>query len=178
MILWVANNGDANAKPRGDRAFRHALGRVVRAFGVNVGPQLFQERFDVGFGEEHDVVYAAEGRHELRARAFIEDRPAGSLQVADAGIDVHANDQNIAFAARAFEITNMPDVKHIEAAVRQNDALAAALVFRESLAERITGNDLGRGLAHDSAGGSRGFAANGVEKFLARDCSRAALHYH
>src|SRR6266849_7464072 len=132
MILWVANNGDANAKPRGDSALRHALCRVIRAFGMNVGPQLFEECFDVGFGEQHDVVYAAEGRHELRARVFIEHRPAGSLQAADAGIDVHANDQNIAFAASAFEITNMPDVKRIEAAVRQNDALATALVFRES----------------------------------------------
>src|SRR6267378_2436566 len=131
MILWVANNGDANAKPRGDRAFRHALGRVVRAFGVNVGPQLFQERFDVGFGEEHDVVYAAEGRHELRARVFIENRPAGPLQIAHAGIRVYANDQNIAFAARAFKIADVPYVERIEAAVREDDAPALALVFRE-----------------------------------------------
>src|SRR6267142_1079568 len=124
MILWVANNGDANAKSRGDRAFRNAICRVIRAFGVDVGPQLFQKRLDVGFSEEHDVVHTAEGRHDLRARAFIENRPTGSLQVAHAGIGVHTNNQNIAFAARAFKIADVADVQHIEAAARMTQRAA------------------------------------------------------
>src|SRR5712692_6685615 len=178
VIFGVANHGDANTKTRGDCAFRYALCRVIRAFGVDVGPQLLQERFDVGLGEEHDVVYAAERRNELRARVFIENRPAGPLQVARAGISVHANDQNIAFAARAFEIADVPDVQRIEAAVREDDAPAMALVFREFLTEHISRHDFGSGCSHDSAGGSGGFTANGIEKFFARDGSRAAFHHH
>jgi len=178
VILGITHNGYADAEPGGDGALGYALCRVIRAFAVNVGPQLFQERFDIGFGEEHDVVYAAERCHELRARVFIENRPAGPFQIAHTGIGVHANDQNIAFAARAFEIANVPDVQRIEAAVREDDAPAMALVFLEFLAEYTLRHDFGTGFAHDSAGGSGGFTANGIEKFFARDGGRAEFHHH
>src|SRR6266404_8244781 len=80
VILGVTHNGHVNPQARGDASLRHALCRVVCAFGVNVGPQLFQERFDVRFGEEHDVVRAAERRHEQGARVFIEkDRKSTRL---------------------------------------------------------------------------------------------------
>src|SRR6266850_476523 len=178
MIFGVANNGHANAESGGDGALGYALCRVIRAFGVDVGPQLPQERFDVGFGEEHDVVYAAEGRHELRARVFIENRPAGPLQIAHAGIRVYANDQNIAFAACAFKIADVPYVERIEAAVREDDAPALALVFRELFAKHISRRDFGSGCSHDSADSSGGFTANGIEKLLARNSGRTAFHHH
>src|SRR5882762_4580040 len=111
VILGITHNGYADAQPRGHSAFRHTFHRVVRAFRVNVRPQLFQEYFHIDFGEEHDVVYAAERRNELCASVFIENRPAWPLQAAHAGIGIHANHENIAFAARTFEIADMADVQ-------------------------------------------------------------------
>ena len=177
VILRVAHNGDADTELLGDGAFGDSVRCVVSPFGVNVGPQIFQEGFDVGFGEEHDVVHAAERRNEAGPRALIENRPAGALQIAHAGIAIYADHENIAFAAGAVEIADVSDVQRIEAAVRQDDALAAALVLRELLAESVTRNDFGSSLAHDSAGGPRSFAANGVEELFTRDGGRAAFHY-
>src|ERR1700730_11412941 len=154
VILGVTNNSDANAKAGCDSSFGNGLCRVIRALGMDVGTRLFEERFDVGFNKKHDVIYAAEGGHELCARAFVENWPAGPLLIADAGISVHANDQNIAFATGAFKIADMPDVQRIEAAVREDDAPALALVFHEFLTEHFSRHDFGSGFAHDSAGGS------------------------
>src|SRR5437879_4541060 len=71
-----------------------------------------------------------------------------------------------------------PGVQRIEAAVREDDAPAMALVFLEFLAEYTLRHDFGTGFAHDSAGGSGGFTANGIEKFFARDGGRAEFHHH
>jgi len=130
VILGVTHDSYANAKSGGDGAFGNGLRSVVGTFGVNVGTHLFQQHFDAGFGKEHDIVHAAERRHELRARIFIENWPARPLQFAHAGIGVQANDQDIAFAPRAIEIADVPDVQRIETAVGENDPPALALVLR------------------------------------------------
>src|SRR5580704_977783 len=56
MIFWVADDGDLNAEARGRGALWHRFSCVVRAFGVNVGAQVFQQRLNTRFAEEHDVV--------------------------------------------------------------------------------------------------------------------------
>ena len=144
--MRIADDGDANAETRGDGALGNGVGGVIGALGVDVGAQIFQQGFDVGFGEEHDVVHAAECGNELRAGVLIEDRAAGAFQIAHAGIRVHADDQDVAFAARAFEIADVSDMQRVEAAVGEDDALAAALVFGEFLAQQIARNDFGSGV--------------------------------
>ncbi len=42
--------------------------------------------------------------------------------MADAGIAVHGDDQDVAFAAGAFEIADVADVQRVEAAVGEDDS--------------------------------------------------------
>src|SRR5258706_15803902 len=116
---------------------------------MNIRAQVLQKTFHVGFSEEHDVVHAAKRGNELGASVFIEDWAAGPLEVADAGIGIHADNKNVTFAARTFKITNMSDVQRIKTAVGKDDALAMALVFREFHAQQVSRNDFGSSLAHN-----------------------------
>ena len=53
------SNPSSRAQSCRDASLRHSLGGVVGAFCVDIRAQFFQKRFDVGFGEEHDVIHAA-----------------------------------------------------------------------------------------------------------------------
>jgi hypothetical protein len=163
MILGIANNGHADAKPRGNRALGNRIGSVVRAFGVDIGPQFFQESFHGGFGKKDNVINAAQGGDKQRASLLIKNGATGAFQTTDTGIRVDANDENVTFLPGALEITNMAYVERIEATVGEDHALSAEFVLREVLAERIACNDFGSGLTHNSRSGSGGFAANGFE---------------
>src|SRR4051794_25127288 len=58
---------------------------------------------------------------------LIEDRPVGGLvQTADAAIAVEGNDQAVTFLCGLFEIAHVPDVQHVEAAVREDHTLSDA----------------------------------------------------
>src|SRR5258708_6006772 len=98
--------------------------------------------------------------------------------MADAGIGIHAHNENVAFTARTFKITNMSDVQNVEAAIGKDDALAVALVLRELLAELIARDDFGGAFAHVLGGSSGRLATDGVEKLFPRNGSGAAFHYH
>ena len=80
---------------------------------------------------------------------------------------VDTYNQNVALAARAFEIANMAYVQRIEAAVSEDHALAAALVLQQFAAKRFAANNLGGSFAHNSGSSPGNLAADGVEKFLA-----------
>src|SRR5580704_5305398 len=80
VILAVADNRHPDTELRRGGTLRNGIRRVVCALGMDIGAQYFQKRFHVGFGEEHDVIYALERRDELRARAFVQDRTAGPFQ--------------------------------------------------------------------------------------------------
>jgi hypothetical protein len=116
---------------------------------VDIRAQFFQKSFNVGFGEEHNVIHAAKRGNELRAGAFVKHGAAGSFEIAHAGIVIHADNQNVTFAARTFKITNVSDVESIKAAVGKDDATAVALVFRKSHAKHISRDDFESSLTHD-----------------------------
>src|SRR5258708_9988725 len=178
MILEVANNCYPDAKPDSNGAFRYGLGRVVRAFGVNIGAHFFQQRLHVWFGEEHNVIHAAKCGDELSAGIFIEDWAPGPFQMADARIGIHTHNENVAFTARTFKIANMSEVQSVEAAVGEDDPLAVTLMFREPHAQLIPRNDFGGAFAHGLGGSSGGLATDGLEKLFARNGSCAAFHHH
>src|SRR5260370_29106745 len=73
---------------------------------------------------------------------------------------------------------NVGGMKGIKTAVGKDEALAAALVFGEFLAQHITRDEFGSGFAHDLRGGSRCLGADGLEKLFARNGGSAALHDH
>ena len=178
VILGVPNDGHADPKSYSDGAFRHCLGGVVCAFGVDIGAKYFQKHFDVGLDKEHNIIHATKRGDELGARAFVEDGAAGPFELADAGIRVDADNENIAFAPRAFEITDMSDVQRVKTTIRKDNALALAPVFSKLLSQCFTRDDFGCGLTHDLGGGSGGLRADGVEKLFLRNSRGAAFHDH
>src|SRR5260370_6240099 len=80
VILGVANNRHSDAEPDGNGAFRHGVGGVVGAFGVNIGAKLFQEGFHVGVIEEHGGIHASKRGHEQLTCVLIKGWTNGRLQ--------------------------------------------------------------------------------------------------
>ena len=127
MIFGIADDGYADAEAGGDGALGDGVGGVVGALGVNVGTQFFEQFFDVRFGENHDVVHDPEGGDEKGAGLFVENGAARAFQRASAGVGVDGDDEKVALLFCAGEVANMADVEGVEAAVGENDALAALL---------------------------------------------------
>src|SRR6267154_690609 len=178
VVLGVAHDGHADAQPNGNRALRHSLRRVIGALGVHIGVQIFQQSFDVGLGKDHDIIHDAKRGDELRPGILTKDGTVGPFEIADARIGIHTDNEDVPFAASAFEITNVPDMERIEAAVRKDDGLTQAFVFLQPFAQLIPQNNLGCGLAHGLGARSRCLATDSIEKLFAHDGRCAALHDH
>jgi len=127
MIFRIADDRDADAQTGGDGALGDGFRGVVGAFRVDVGLQFFEEFFDVGLGENYDVVDGAESSDEKGAGLFVENGTAGALERTNAGIGINGDDEEIAFGLRGAEIAGVADVERIEDAVGEDDALAALL---------------------------------------------------
>src|SRR6267142_5561511 len=56
MVFGIADDGDADAEACGRGALGDGVGGVVGAFGVDVGPEFFEEVFYGGVGENQDVI--------------------------------------------------------------------------------------------------------------------------
>src|SRR5271154_3970153 len=80
MIFSVAHDRHADTKSRGGGAFGNTFRRVVRAFGVDVRTQFFEQAVDVRFRENNYVVHAAKRRHQLRARLFVQNGALPTFQ--------------------------------------------------------------------------------------------------
>ena len=130
MLLGIANDGNPNAKPIGRSPLWHRFRRVVGSFGVNVRAEGFEQRLDTRFTEEKDVIDGAKRGDEEGAPVLVKNWAARALQYADARVGIDADDEDIAFAARALEIADVANVQHIKTPVGENDALAAIPVLR------------------------------------------------
>ena len=130
VVFGVTDDGDSDAETCGGGSLWHGFRSVVGSFGVNVRAQVFEQGLDARFAEQNHVINGAKRSDKKRAGVFIKNGTTGAFQRTDAGVCVDADDEDVAFAARAFEITNMADVKRIETTVGKNDALRAFLVLR------------------------------------------------
>ena len=148
MVFGIADNGDADAKAIGDGAFRDGFGGVVGALGVDVGAKFSEEFFDVGFGEDHDIVDIAKSSDEEGTGVFIEDRAARTFEGTDAGIGIDADDEDVPFGLCAGEIADVADVERVKAAIGENDRFTMALLSGQTFTEKFAGDDFGRGGTH------------------------------
>src|SRR5260221_81426 len=135
MVLGIADDRYTDTEPGGRRTFRDGLARVIRSLSVNVRTQLLQQRFYVRLAEDHNIIDGAQRADQGGTRSFGQDGAPSAFQGADARICVHANSQDIAFAARAFEIANVAHVQGIEAAVCQHNFLARPAMLRKEFPE-------------------------------------------
>jgi hypothetical protein len=97
---------------------------------MNVRAEVFEQRLDARLTEEDYIIDGAKRSDKERAGVFIKNGAAGAFQRADARVRVNSDDEEVAFAARAFEITDVPHVERIKTTVGKNDALAVLFMLR------------------------------------------------
>lgn len=176
MVLGIADDGDADAEAGGHGAFGDGVGGVVGAFGVDVGTQIFEKLFDVGFGKNHDEVDVAESGYEQGAGLLVEDGAAGAFEGANAGIGVDGDNEEVAFGFCGGKIADVADVERIEDAVGEDDALATLPCCRQEGDQFFSRDDFFVGLAHRSGGFAEGGRADGFEELGAGDGGGTAFH--
>ena len=142
MILRIAYDCHSAATgyyfiPLGD-----ALSSVIRSLCVDVGANLADYRSHVQLGKNENCVHCFEGRQQFCALVFRHRRTSFALQLANTGIGVHGDDQLIAQRLRRAEIAHMPDVKDIETAIGQDDAVSCGSPFSNAPAEFVTRDNL------------------------------------
>src|SRR6185369_7123752 len=120
MIFWIADDCDLAAVRSYHVAFRDRFRRVVGAFSMNIWLECEQELFDGRLVKNRDVGDRLERSDNFSAFRCGQDRPACSFLNSDLFVGVNANDQYVAQLSCAREISNVADVKHVEAAIREN----------------------------------------------------------
>src|SRR5690349_23617626 len=124
MIFWIADDCDVAAVRSYHVAFRYCFGSVVGAFGMNVWFECEQELFDCRLVEDRDVSDGLERSDNFSAFCCRQDWPARPFLNRDLFVGIDANDQYVAQLSCASEISNVADVKHVEAAIRENNSRA------------------------------------------------------
>src|SRR2546430_8023763 len=71
----------------------------------------------------------------------------------------------------------MSDVQGVKTAVGKHHAPAVALMLRDLLSQYCSRNNFGNSFAHKLRGGSGCLAADGIEKFRARNRGCATFHH-
>src|SRR6202007_2324596 len=110
MILRVTDNRYADTEARGRRTLRDGLGGVIRSLGMHIRTQVLQQRLHIRLAEDHDIIDGSQRTDQRSSRSFGQNGAPGAFQAAYTRIRVHGNGQNIAFAARAFEVADMANV--------------------------------------------------------------------
>ena len=103
--------------------FGQSLPCVVAALDIDGRTHLLDEGFRRRLIEKHDIINSGE---RPRDRCTIKLRVDGArlaLQTAHGSVGVEAEHEAIAQSARLFQVTHMPRVQDVEAAVREDDAL-------------------------------------------------------
>src|SRR5271155_5753385 len=88
MIFRVADDCHADSEESGEIPFGDGVWCVVGAFSMYVGLKLAQQRVDIEFVENYDVIHRREGRNERGARAFRQNRTACALQRSRARVGI------------------------------------------------------------------------------------------
>src|SRR5271155_1260060 len=107
MFFGIADDGNTDAETRGRGAFGYGFRGVIGSFGMNIRAEVFEKRLDTWLAEEDYIIDGAKGSDKERAGVFIKNGAAEAFQRTDAGVRIDADDEEITFAARGFEITDM-----------------------------------------------------------------------
>ena len=124
MGLWISGDSHGTAIAEDFIPFRNGLLSIVRALGVNCGPQHIQHALDVRFVEKHDVVHTTECRNKLHSFIQREDRPAGILDQPHRLVAIDRNNEDVTQRLRVLQIPEMSDVENVEAAICKDHLLA------------------------------------------------------
>jgi hypothetical protein len=143
VILRIAYDDDAASASFYLGSFGNALRSVVGAFGVEVGPDFADDGANVVFGKDDDGIDIGERGQNLRALLGWDHGAAFSFQRADGVIGIHSDNYFASEFARSVQITDVPDVEHVETAVGECDSGASAAPFADAFLQLAARENLG-----------------------------------
>ena len=117
--------------------------RVVASFHEDVGFECFDQGDGRGVVEEDDGVDACEAGQEAGAVVFTDDGSGRSLEAADRGIRVEADDEEVAQSFSAFQTGEVSGVEDVEASVGEDDSAASSSRFGQVEGGVLGPEDLG-----------------------------------
>ena len=141
MILRVANDHDSPSAGFDLIALGNTLHRVVGPFGMKIRTDFANNSAHILFRKNDDGIYIRQRRENLRAFFGRHHRSPFTLQCAYGSIRIHRDNQLAAQFPRRVQVANMPNVQHIEASVRQRNAIARMPPFRHPLLKLIPRNN-------------------------------------
>jgi hypothetical protein len=119
-------NSASKVGQHGALARVQCLGPVVATFDVNVRSHNGQESVGTLLGENDDGIDARQRGEDGGTLTLRDERSSRSLEFTDRAVSVEADDKEIAKLARALQVTDVTEMKEVEAAVRADNAATAA----------------------------------------------------
>src|SRR6202041_1915522 len=141
VILGITDNHDSPSAAFNLIALRNALHRIVRPLGMEIRTDFADEGAHVILWENYDRIHIRQRRQNFRTFFGRDYPPALALQCPHGNVRIHRDNQSAAESTCRVQVANMPNVQHIEAPVRQRDAIAGAPPFRHTLAKLVSRNN-------------------------------------
>jgi hypothetical protein len=123
-------------------AFRHGIGGVISAFGVDVRADLTNDGADIRLRKDDDDIDICECRDNLCPLCSGDPRASCTFQIADGLVGIDGDDQMIAERFRAVKVADVPDMKDIENTVCQDDGIATHAPCGHTPGEFYAADDL------------------------------------
>ena len=118
-------------------SFRNALFRVIRALDVNIRPEFTQNAIYSQRIKQQHIIHAVQRGKNLRTLRLRLERPSFSFQSSHSGVGVNAQNQHISQSFGILQISNMPYMDKIEAAIGEHDLPSGSAQARFALSSSI-----------------------------------------
>jgi hypothetical protein len=109
---------------------------------MHIGTDFANDRPHIRFRENYHGIYIGKSRENFGAFLFGHQRPAFAFQGTHGSIRIDGHNQTPAERLCRAQITHVPDVQQIEAAVGQGDGIARTAPGRNLLSQFIPGKNL------------------------------------
>jgi hypothetical protein len=132
MLFGIPDNRDANAEACRFFALGNCVDRVVGALGMDIWAKVAQKGTHVRLVENDDVIHNGKSGNKFAARWRGENRAPGTFESADTRIGIYRDDEDVALAARAFEMADVSSVQNVETAVGEHDLFSTGAMLSEA----------------------------------------------
>ena len=124
MIFGIADNRDLSAAGFHFFAFRHARDGVVRALRLEVRTNLPNDRAHIFLAKDDDRIDIRKCGKNLSAFFSWHHGTTRAFQRAHRTVAIDRDYELVCERPRGVKIANVADMQHVEAAIREGDALA------------------------------------------------------
>ena len=126
MILGVTYNHNFSPASFDFVTLRNALDCIVSALGMKIRPDFADNGAHILFRKDHHSVNILQRRQNLSPFRGRHRRSAFTFQSAHRGIPVNRDNQLVGKLPSPMQVAYMADMKHVEAAVGERDAISPA----------------------------------------------------